>query len=161
MDKFMPEEIRIIEFDEEDAKEISELFKHVWPLATEYPEHWRKERMYTPEQVVVDMKNGYHYFGSRFQGNIVGLYKAKITEKGLFGEHQTVRPECWGTGLASAMYIQFAEYGRAHGCVRNYCNILVGQEVGEKLMKKYGFHPWGEPHEQAKGMLVQLYERIL
>ncbi|MFW9788369.1 MAG: GNAT family N-acetyltransferase [Candidatus Thorarchaeota archaeon] len=157
----MPEEIRIVEFEEKDAMEISELFKEVWPLALEYPEHWRKKRIYTPEQVVADMRNGYHYFGSRFKGKIVGLYKAQITEKGLFGEHQTVLPECRGSGLASAMYIQFAEYGRAHGCVRNYCNILVGQEVGEKLMKKYGFRPWGEPYEQAKDMSVQLYERIL
>ncbi len=155
------EEIRVIEFTEEDADEIAELFKQVWPLATEYPEIWRKKRMYTPDQIVSDMRAGYHYFGSRLQGRIVGLYKAIITEDGLFGEHQTVRPECRSTGLASAMYIQFAEYGRAHGCKRNYCNILVGQEVGEKLMKKYGFRPWGEPYEQEEGMLVQKYERIL
>ncbi len=155
------EEICIIEFAEIDAIEISELFRQVWPLATEYPEHWRKKRMYSPEQIVQDMRSGYHYFGSRLQGKIVGLYKAIITEKGLYGEHQTVRPECRNSGLASAMYLQFAEYGKEHGCIRNYCNILVGQEIGEKLMKKFGFTPWGEPYEQAEGMLVQLYERSL
>jgi len=161
MAELRPEEIRIIEFTEEDAIEISELFKQVWPLATEYPEHWRKKRMYTPSQIVDDIRFGFHYFGSRLNGVIVGLYKAKITEKGLFGEHQTVRPECRGSGLASAMYLQFAEYGRANGCKRNYCNILVGQEIGEKLMKKFGFQPWGEPYYQSEGMLVQMYERIL
>ena len=155
------EEIRIIEFGEEDAEEISQLFKEVWPLAVEYPEDWRKKRMYTPEQIIDDIQNGYHYFGARLQGQIVGLYKAIITEKGLFGEHQTVRPACRGTGLASAMYIQFAEFGRAHGCVRNYCNILVGQQIGEKLMLRHGFRPWGEPYEQHKGMQVQMYERML
>jgi GNAT superfamily N-acetyltransferase len=155
------EEIRIIEFTEEDAGEISELFRQVWPLATDYPEHWRKKRMYTPEQIVHDMRSGYHYFGSRLQGRIVGLYKAIITEKGLYGEHQTVRPECRSSGLASAMYIQFAEYGREHGCVRNYCNVLIGQEVSEKLMKKFGFTPWNDPYEQTEGMLVQMYERPL
>jgi len=59
------------------------------------------------------------------------------------------------------MYIQFAEYGRAHGCKRNYCNILVGQEASERLMKKFGFRPWGDPYEQIEGMLVQMYERPL
>jgi GNAT superfamily N-acetyltransferase len=161
MEDIPAEDIAIIEFSEEDANEISELFKHVWPLAKEYPEHWRKKRMYTPEQITADMRDGYHYFGSRLQGRIVGLYKAKITDKGLYGEHQTVRPECRATGLASAMYLQFAEYGRAHGCKRNYCNILVGQEIGEKLMEKYGFQPWGEPYYQSEGMLVQMYERLL
>ncbi len=161
MEEYPAEEIRIIEFNEEDAKDISELFRQVWPLAKEYPEHWRKERMYSPEQIIEEMRNGYHYFGSRLQGQIVGLYKAKITDKGLYGEHQTVRPECRTTGLASAMYMQFAEYGRAQGCERNYCNILVGQEVGEKLMKRFGFHPWDEPYEQTEGMIVQLYERPL
>ncbi|MHA2352623.1 MAG: N-acetyltransferase family protein [Candidatus Thorarchaeota archaeon] len=161
MEDIPAEDISIIEFSEEDANEISELFKHVWPLAKEYPEHWRKTRMYTAEQIIADMKNDYHYFGSRLQGRIVGLYKAKITDKGLYGEHQTVRPECRATGLASAMYLQFAEYGRAHGCKRNYCNILVGQEIGEKLMEKYGFQPWGEPYYQSEGMLVQMYERPL
>jgi GNAT superfamily N-acetyltransferase len=161
MSDYPPEEIRIIEFGEEDAEEISELFRQVWPLATEYPEHWRHKRMYSAEQVREEMRNGYHYFGSRLSGRIVGLYKAIVTEKGLYGEHQTVRPECRATGLASAMYIQFAEYGRAMRCKRNYCNILVGQEVGERLMKRFGFRPWGEPYEQAEGMLVQLYERPL
>ena len=161
MDEYPAEEIRIIEFSEEDAKEIAELFRQVWPLAKDYPEHWRKGRMYTPEQIIEEMRNGYHYFGSRLQGQIVGLYKAKVTDKGFYGEHQTVRPECRATGLASAMYIQFAEYGRVLGCKQNYCNILVGQEVGEKLMKKYGFTSQGEPYEQSEGMLVQLYERPL
>lgn len=161
MEDIPAEDISIIEFSEEDANEISELFKQVWPLAKEYPEHWQETRMYTSEQIVADMRNGYHYFGSRLQGSIVGLYKAKITDKGLYGEHQTVRPECRATGLASAMYLQFAEYGRAHGCIRNYCNILVGQEIGEKLMEKYGFQPWGEPYYQSEGMLVQMYERLL
>ena len=155
------EEIRIIEFGKEDAKEISELFRQVWPLAKDYPEHWRKKRMYTVEQIIQDMDDGFHYFGSRLQGRIVGLYKARITDKGLFGEHQTVRPECRTSGLASAMYIQFAEYGKEHGCQRNYCNILVGQEVSERLMKKFGFVPWGDPYEQTEGMLVQMYERSL
>lgn len=161
MSDLPPERIRIVEFGEHDAEEIAELFRDVWPLAEEYPEHWRKKRMFTPVQIREDMQNGYHYFGARLEGRIVGLYKAIITDKGLYGEHQTVRPECRGTGLASAMYIQFAEYGRAHGCKRNYCNILVGQEVGERLMERFGFRPWGEPYEQAEGMLVQLYERPL
>ena len=161
MEDIPAEDISIIEFTEEDANEISELFRQVWPLAKEYPEYWQKKRMYTSEQIVVDMRNGYHYFGSRLQGSIVGLYKAKITDKGLYGEHQTVRPECRVTGLASAMYLQFAEYGRAHGCIRNYCNILVGQEIGEKLMEKYGFQLWGEPYYQSEGMQVQMYERLL
>jgi RimJ/RimL family protein N-acetyltransferase len=155
------EEIRVVEFSEADAEEISELFRQVWPLALEYPKHWRKKRMYTPAKITREMRSGYHYFGSRLQGKIVGVYKAIITDKGLYGEHQTVRPECRTSGLASAMYIQFAEYGKEHGCQRNYCNILVGQEVGERLMKKFGFTPWGKPYEQAKGMLVQMYERRL
>jgi GNAT superfamily N-acetyltransferase len=161
MSEMPTEEIRIVEFTEADASEISELFRQVWPLATEYPEHWRKKRMYSPDQIIQDMRSGYHYFGSRLQGRIVGVYKAIVTEKGLFGEHQTVRPECRASGLASAMYIQFAEYGKAHGCKRNYCNILVGQEVGERLMKKFGFVPWHEPYDQDEGMLVQMYERSL
>lgn len=161
MTEIPEEEIRIVELAQDDAEEISALFRHVWPLAEDYPEAWRRKRIYTPEQVLEDMANGYHYFGSRLQGRIVGLYKAKITDKGLFGEHQTVVPACRTSGLASAMYIQFAEYGRSHGCKRNYCNILVGQEASERLMERFGFRPWGEPYEQIEGMLVQMYERPL
>lgn len=161
MSRFPAEEIKIIEFRDDDAKELSQVMKQVWPLATEYPEEWRKKRMYSVEQIIEDMKSGYHYFGARLEGKIVGFYKAIITETGLFGEHQTVKAMCRGTGLASAMYIQFAEYGREHNCRRNYCNILVGQEVGERLMKRFNFVPCGEPYEQHEGMLVQEYERLL
>ncbi len=155
------EKIRIVEFGEEDAEEISALFKLVWPQMTEYPEAWRVMRSYDPQKIVEEMRAGYHYFGARLGGKIVGVYKAIITDKGLFGEHQTVAPSCRNSGLASAMYIHFAEYARAHGCVRNYCNILVGSEIGEHLMRKFGFRPWGKPYYQAEGMLVQMYERPL
>ncbi|MHA1637152.1 MAG: GNAT family N-acetyltransferase [Candidatus Thorarchaeota archaeon] len=161
MVEIQDEDIRIVEFSKDDAVEISQLFKEVWPGATEYPEEWRNKRMYSPEQIIDEMQNGYHYFGGRLHGKIVGLYKAIITDKGLYGEHQTVSHLCEGTGLASAMYIQFAEYGKKHGCVRNYCNILVGSEAGEKLMKKFGFSLWNEPYEQHSGMIVQMYERLL
>jgi len=161
MSEYHEDEIRIVQFNETDAAEISQLFAEVWPKVKEYPEEWREKRMYSPEQIINDMKDGYLYFGARLSGKIVGVYKAQITEKGLFGEHQTVDPVCSNTGLASAMYIQFAEYGRQQGCKRNYCNILVGQEIGERLMKKYGFRHWGDPYEQHDGMLVQLYERPL
>ncbi len=155
------DDIVIVEFDEEDAEEISELFKEVWLATKAYPKHWRESRAYEPEEIIEEMHEGYHYFGSKLRGKIVGVYKAKITDKGLYGEHQTVAPECSGSGLASAMYKQFAEYGREHGCERNYCNILAGYEVGERLMEKFGFKPWGEPYEQTDGMLVQMYERPL
>lgn len=115
--------------------------------------------MYGPEQIVEEMRSGHHYFGSRLEGRIVGVYKAKITDKGLFGEHQTVRSACRSSGLASAMYIHFIEYAKTHGCHRNYCNILVGQEVGERLMRKFGFRRWGKPYEQHPGMIVQMYQR--
>ena len=153
------EEIRIIEFSEDDAEELSQLFKEIWPQELDYPEVWRKRRMYSPEKIIEELRSGYHYFGSRLKGEIVGVYKTKITEKGLLGEQQTVRRECRDTGLASAMYSQFIEYARQHNCKRNYCNILVGQKVGIRLMKKYGFVPWGEPYEQIEGMWVQMYER--
>jgi RimJ/RimL family protein N-acetyltransferase len=155
------EEIRIIQFDEADAVEISELFRRIWPLVTEYPEEWRKNRMYSPEEVIEEMRSGHLYFGSRLRGEIVGVYKARITEKGLYGEHQTVQAECRGTGLASAMYHQFEVYGREHGCQRLYCNILVGHRVGERLMEKFGFRKWGDPYEQVEGMWVQLFEKPL
>ncbi|MCF2136176.1 MAG: GNAT family N-acetyltransferase [Candidatus Thorarchaeota archaeon] len=161
MAELAPEEIKIIEFTEEDAEEISQLFKEVWPLQKEYPTSWRKKRMYTPEQIIEEMHSGYHYFGARLEGKIVGVYKAIITDKGLYGEHQTVSRSCRASGLASAMYLQFAEYARAHGLRRNYCNILVGSKIGERLMAKFGFRPWGEPYEQDEGMFVQMYERIL
>ncbi|MGY5852190.1 MAG: GNAT family N-acetyltransferase, partial [Candidatus Thorarchaeota archaeon] len=113
------------------------------------------------ERIIEDMQSGYHYFGARLSGQIVGLYKAIITDKGLFGEQQTVHPSCRASGLASAMYMQFAEFGRQNGCTRNYCNILVGQETSERLMKKFGFTPLDEPYEQIPGMFVQMYERPL
>jgi GNAT superfamily N-acetyltransferase len=159
--QYPEESVRIMEFSKQDAGEISELFKQVWPLLTEYPEAWRRKRCYSPEKIVREMHNGYHYFGARLRGRIVGVYKARVTKKGLYGEHQTVVPSCRDSGLASAMYIQFAEYGRARGCRRNYCNILVGSEIGEHLMQKFGFRPWGKPYYQDKDLLVQMYERLL
>ena len=47
---------KVEEFTEEDAEEISELTKIVWPKALEYPEEWRRKRILTREQVVEEMR---------------------------------------------------------------------------------------------------------
>lgn len=150
---------KVIELGKEDAEEIEQLFKEVWPRAYEYPEGWRRKRTMTAEQIRKEMDEGYHYFGVRIGGRLVGVYKAKITERGCFGEQQSILPEFRNRGIASAMYEQFIEFARRNKCKVNYVNILVGQKSGERLVRKFGFHKVGEPYEQYPGMLVQMWER--
>jgi len=154
-----PEPIEIVEFGEEDAPELAELFAAVWPHAEEYPPAWRRKRCLTPQQIVEEMRIGYHYFGARLEGRIAGVYKALLTLKGCLGEHQTVHPDFRRRGLVRAMYHQFIEFARRHGAPCNYCNILVSQRGMRRLVEAFGFRPQGPPYEQAPGMLVQLYLR--
>jgi hypothetical protein len=151
--------IHIVEFTEDDAPEIADLLILVWPHATEYPPPWRRKRCLSTEQIVQEMRAGYHYFGARLQGRVAGLYKAHLTPDGLLGEHQTVHADFRHRGLVRAMYDQFIAYGRAIGAAANLCNILVSQESMCRLIKSFGFQPKGSPYEQAPGMLVQLYRR--
>lgn len=149
----------MVEFDEGDAEELSRLFKRVWPTATEYPEHWRKKRILTSEQVVDEMSRGFRFFGAKDEGRIVGVYKARILEDDCFGEHQTILESCRGSGLGSWMYDQFKDLARREGCRINSVNALVGQEATLRMIEKHGFHKVGEPFEQSQGMLVQRFER--
>jgi hypothetical protein len=149
------------ELSEEDAAEIEALFKRVWPFAYEYPEEWRERRMLNKEQIIKEMRNGYHYFGIRVHGKLVGLYKALITDKGLFGEHQSVDPDYRGLGLATAMYNQFMNYARKNNLKKVYVNILASQIASRKIVEKMGFHKEGKEFEQAKGMKVQTYAKPL
>ena len=153
------EPIRIIEFTEADAPEISDLFTKVWPFAEEYPPTWRQKRCITSSQIIEEMRSGYHYFGARINGNIAGLYKAHMTPKGFLGEHQTVHPDYRHKGLVRAMYRQFITYAREEGAVANLCNILISQVSMCELVEGFGFQPQGPPYEQASGMMVQLYVR--
>jgi L-amino acid N-acyltransferase YncA len=150
---------KVEEFTEKDAGELSELMKEVWPKALEYPEEWRKKRTLSREQVVEEMKKGYHYFGVRLDGKIVGFYKLSIVGDACFGEHQTIHPTYRGRGLASAMYEQLIQYAKQKGCKRVFVNILTSQIASIKCVNKFGFKKKGEPYEQAKGMLVQMYEK--
>lgn len=149
------------ELSQQDAAEIEALFKKVWSYAYEYPEEWRKRRMLTEEQIIQEMQRGYHYFGIKIQGKLVGLYKALITEKGLFGEHQTVDPDYRGLGLATAMYHQFINYARKNNLKKVYVNILTDQIASRKIVRKLGFRKEGKEFEQAKGMKVQTYAKQL
>jgi L-amino acid N-acyltransferase YncA len=150
---------QVIELTEDDAEAIEQLFKNVWPHATEYPEQWRKNRMLSKEVIIDEMRRGYHYFGIKVEGKLAGLYKALISAEGCFGEHQSIDPKLARRGMGGAMYKQFIEFAKEMGCKRNFCNILIGQIPSEKLVKKFGFRKVGEPYEQAKDMLVQTYER--
>ncbi|MHC1566560.1 MAG: GNAT family N-acetyltransferase [Candidatus Syntropharchaeia archaeon] len=150
---------KVIRLSKEDSKDIEDLLKKVWSKAYEYPEGWRKYRMISAEEIEKEMDSGYYYFGVRIEGKLVGIYKASITERGCFGENQAILPEYWNSGIASAMYHQFFDFAKKNGCKVNYVNILVGQKSGERLMKKFGFYKVGEPYEQYRGMLVQMYER--
>ncbi len=153
------ETYHVIELTEDEAEAIEQLFKAVWPYATEYPEQWRKNRMLSKQAIIDEMRSGYHYFGIKVEGKLAGLYKALISPEGCFGEHQSIDPKLARRGMGGAMYKQFIEFAKEMGCKRNFCNILIGQIPSEKLVKKFGFRKLGEPYEQAKGMLVQMYER--
>jgi hypothetical protein len=154
-------EADVKELSEKDAAEIEALFKKVWPLAYEYPEEWRRRRMLTKEQIIKEMRNGYHYFGIKIHDKLAGLYKALITDQGLFGEHQSVDPDYRGLGLATAMYHQFINYARKNNLKKVYVNILANQIASKKIVEKMGFHKEGKEFEQAKGMKVQTYAKLL
>ncbi len=153
------EKIEVNELSEIDAEEIRALLKKVWLTAFEYPEEWRKRRILTKEQISKEMKQGYHYFGIRVGNRLAGLYKALVTEEGLFGEHQTVDPDFRGLGLATAMYRQFVRFGKENNCKKVYVNVLANQMASKKILKKMGFFKKGREYEQAKSMKVQIYER--
>lgn len=144
-----------------DAAEIEALFKEVWPTAMEYPEEWRRKRTLSREEIVREMKGGYYYFGIRMDGRIVGLYKASIRGDSVLGEHQTVHPSYQGQGLAITMYGQIINFAKEKKCKKVYVNILRDQIASVKCVDKFRFHKKGKPYEQAKGMLVQMYEKIV
>ncbi|MCX8175994.1 MAG: GNAT family N-acetyltransferase [Candidatus Bathyarchaeota archaeon] len=150
---------KIEELTEKDAEEIEFLFKEVWPNALEYPQEWRKKRCLTKSEIIDEMRKGYHYFGVRINGKIVGLYKLSIEGDTCFGEHQTVHPSYRGTGLASSMYEHFIDYAKKNGYKKVRVNILLTNIPSVKCVEKFGFHKKGNPYEQAKGMLVQMYEK--
>jgi hypothetical protein len=154
-------EVDVKKLSQQDAAEIEALFKKVWSSAYEYPEEWRKQRMLTREEILEEMRKGYHYFGIKVDGRLAGLYKALVTDYGLFGEHQSVDPDYRGLGLATAMYHQFISYARKHSLKRVYVNILASQIASKKIVEKMGFRKKGEEFEQAKGMKVQTYEKLV
>jgi hypothetical protein len=131
----------------------------VWSQATEYPPAWRRKRCLKADQIIAEMRSGYHYFGARQEGQITGFYKASLIPEGLRGEHQTVHPDFRHQGLVRAMYRQFLLYAWRHQAPANLCNILVSQKRMCQLVEGLGFKPHGPPYEQSPGMLVQLYRR--
>ncbi len=153
------EKRRAIKLSEEDAKDISALYKEVWHKAYEYPKEWREKRAISEAEIKSEMDSSYFFFGVRIEGKLVGVYKASITARGCFGEQQAVHPEYSAQGVASAMYEQFYEFAKANKSAVNYVNILAGNEPCERAMKRFNFYKTGEPWEQSKGMLVQTYER--
>ncbi len=154
-----PVKIEVKELYKADISEIESLLKTVWSTAFEYPKDWRERRMLTQEQILQEIQRGYHYFGIRINGKLAGLYKAIITKDGLLGEHQAVDPNFRGQGLATAMYYQFMDFCKQNNCGKVYVNVLSKQTASIKIMEKLGFQKSGKEYEQAKGMLVQIYEK--
>ena len=152
-------EIKVEPLSLTDAAEIEALFKEVWPTAVEYPEEWRRKRTLGREEIVKEMKEGYHYFGVRAGDRIVALYKASIRGEIILGEHQSIRPAYRGRGLATAMYKQLIDFAKEKRCKRVYVNILLNQMASKKCVDELGFRKKGDLYEQAKGMTVQMYEK--
>jgi len=154
------EEPMLERLSENDAVEVEELLREVWPKAAEYPDKWRKARVLGQRQIIDEMKTGFHYFGVRLNGKIVGFYKARVLGDVYIGEHQSVHPAYRGCGLARAMYKHFIQFARKTGYRRICVNVLPSQVASVKLMKKFGFKKMKE-YEQIPGMLVHLYELLL
>ena len=125
----------------------------------DYPEEWRKKRTLSRKEIEKEMKEGYHYFGVKKDDRIIGLYKASIEGDNILGEHQSVHPAYRGKGLAIAMYRQLIDFARKKRCKKIYVNILTNQIASKICVEKLGFHKKGDPYEQAKGMMVQMYEK--
>ena len=85
MVKIPDEDIRIIEFGKEDAVDISQLFKEVWPGAKEYPEEWQKKRIYSPEQIIEDMDRKKVYMSYQICIMRSGTYGGQNHEKTFAG----------------------------------------------------------------------------
>jgi len=150
----------VVQLSKADAKDIAALYKAVWLKAYDYPKEWREKRAISEDEVKKEMDSGYFcFFGVHVKDELVGVYKASITERGCFGEQQAVIPEYQNQGVAYAMYEHFLEFAKANKCKVNYVNVLVGNEPCERAMKRYNFYKTGEPWEQSTGMLVQTYER--
>ncbi len=153
------EKTEVRELSHKDIPEIEALLKKVWSTAYEYPEEWRHRRVLAKEQISTEMHEGYHYFGIRIGNKLAALYKALVTDIGLFGEHQSVDPYYRGVGLATAMYHQFIRYAKENNCKKVYVNTLINQAATIKILTKMGFQKKGKQYEQAKGMKVQIYEK--
>jgi len=166
--------IEIEEFTESDAEDLEKVFKITWSRSYEYPLEWRIKRQIKKKKIIEEMRSGYHFFGARenhgdseiddhrdntSMGKIMGVYKLKITDEGCFGEHQSILPEYAHKGLASAMYEQFIQYAKTHGCTKNYVNVLEHHTACIHLVKKFGFCKEGPVFEQTEGMRVQRYVR--
>lgn len=154
------DELRVERLSENDAAELEELLREVWPKATEYPQKWRRARVIGRIQIIDEMKTGFHYFGVRLNGKIVGFYKARVFGDAYIGEHQSVHPAYRGRGLARAMYRHFIQFARESGYGRICVNVLPSQVASVKLMEKFGFEKVRE-YEQIPGMRVHLYELLL
>ena len=150
--------VEVVELGKKDSAEIEKLLRKVWPRAENYPEKWRKKRVLSEKEIEKEMDEGYHYFGVRIEGKLSGIYKFRETEQGLFGEHQSTDPDYGGMGMASKMYEQFTGEAAKRG-IPAYVNILVGDEVGFKLVTKHGFRKRGEKYQQIEGMWVQMFEK--
>jgi len=150
---------RAVPLGKADAKDIASVYQAVWLNASEYPEEWRRKRALTEDEVMRELKAGYFFFGVHADGKLVGVYKASITDRGCYGEHQAVLPDYQNRGVAYAMYEQSLVFAKASKCKVNYVNIRLGNEPCERAMKRYHFNKTGEPWEQAPGMWVQTYER--
>jgi len=153
------DKIRVELLSSKDAAEIEALFKEVWPTAIEYPGEWRRKRTLSREEITREMEEGYYYFGIRMDGRIVGLYKASIKGDSVVGEHQSIHPSYRGQGLALTMYEHIINFAKEKKCKKIHVNILANQISSKKCVDKLGFHKKGHPYEQAKGMLVQMYEK--
>ncbi len=152
-------DVHIEELTQDDAKEISEILRLVWSQALHIPLIWRQKRILSPQQIIDEMQEGYHYFGARIGGRIAGFYKTYLKPEGLLGEHQTVHPNYRHRGLVRAMYRHFIAYAQELKAPSNLCNILFDHKTMRELVEGFGFQPEGPPYEQAAGMLVQLYKR--
>jgi len=152
---------RVVELlEEEDAEEIEDLLKSVWPYAEDYPDEWRKRRALSADEVREEMRSGYFYFGIREEGRVVALYKAKIYDDICLGEHLSVHPDFRRRGLSRTLYAHIITFAKEMGCRRVHVNILPHQEASVRLVTRYGFKKIKE-YEQIPGMLVHLYEKIV
>lgn len=147
--------------DEDDADQISALYKQVWnEFANDFPKELLQSRQPSKDEMIQWLQQD-TYLVALFRDSVIGVVGCKLEHGACLLTHMAVHKNHRRTGVGTALVEKVIEYAKDNDSFKVWLDTAPFMSDAISLYERFGFKKSGYLQRHFWGLDVALYELVL